>query len=229
MKLEQILTSSLLQLSKVNRYSGVYLIQPESVSDHTTQVGLIAFTLASYLKHIGEEIDLGRVALYALLHDIDESLTGDIPRNIKYYNSKSIKSFNEIAEDAINRLDAQLGFTNIHDYWVVAKEDGIEGLIVGISDVLQVVRKIIEEVQFLGNKYMLHVALEVSSNAKTLKDSIVSAEISFPAERFLTETIDDAWDVLESILDDNRDIIEKFNIRDRSFGNVLSERKSTYD
>jgi len=79
----------------------------ESVAEHSYGCGFTAIVIANELKAKGVEIDLGKVALIAILHDLPESITGDIARtrefseNIESVRAKAIaerKAINEILE-----------------------------------------------------------------------------------------------------------------------------------
>ncbi len=85
--MKKIIFNPLLKVSNVNRYSGVFLIKPETVSDHITQVGLMAILCANELNQRVADtsqfdesyyVDMGELALKCLVHDIDECLTCDI-------------------------------------------------------------------------------------------------------------------------------------------------------
>jgi putative hydrolase of HD superfamily len=62
-------------------------VQPcESVADHTTATALLAVALAGEVNRewaeegLAEPLDLGRVALIALFHDLAESILTDLPK-----------------------------------------------------------------------------------------------------------------------------------------------------
>lgn len=67
-----------LRLGRVNRVTfhedGV---RPETDTDHTVMLSLIACAVAS--KHPGLGLDLGLVAQFALVHDLQEAYAGDTP------------------------------------------------------------------------------------------------------------------------------------------------------
>lgn len=56
------------------------VVAPESVAAHVHEVALIAMWLAD---HIDQPVDTERVLRIALLHDVSESLTTDVPRPVK--------------------------------------------------------------------------------------------------------------------------------------------------
>jgi 5'-deoxynucleotidase YfbR-like HD superfamily hydrolase len=93
----------------------------------------------------------------AVVHDIDEVVTGDIPRPTKYYSKASAKIFNKIAEQGINQIVNELCLSNpenVKNRWAFAKE-GREGIVVALADLSSVVFKIWEEVILLGNKKLI--------------------------------------------------------------------------
>ena len=49
-------------------------VTPESDTDHTVMIGLLACALAS---ESGERFDIGKVAIFALMHDLVETYAGD--------------------------------------------------------------------------------------------------------------------------------------------------------
>ena len=60
---------------------------PENTMEHTYMVSVIAHTLAAIAntRH-GGNLDIEKVALYALFHDATEALTGDLPTPVKYFD-----------------------------------------------------------------------------------------------------------------------------------------------
>jgi 5'-deoxynucleotidase len=219
-ELKELLLSPLLQIGVINRYSGLYLSRPESVSDHTCQVGILAFVIASRCKSYGAEVDLGKVALYALVHDADEALTSDVPRNIKYFFPELRESLHQVALEAISRLSDQLQITELHTLWNAAKADGLEGLIVAIADSLQVVKKALEEVELLGNKYMLRITLEIEPTLVKLLDRVDNSfndAYDHKSHVFTRELIIEAMECIQEIHDKHKKDIEHLGIQKLKF------------
>lgn len=67
----------------------------ESVAGHSFGVGLIAMLLADRAMARGRQVNVERVLRMALLHDLTEARTGDLPATIKRYFSR----------DALHRAD----------------------------------------------------------------------------------------------------------------------------
>jgi putative hydrolase of HD superfamily len=57
----------------------------ESVADHSFGVAWIAMTLADLARERGVKVEVERVLRLALLHDLTESQTGDLPHTVKRY------------------------------------------------------------------------------------------------------------------------------------------------
>ncbi|MGH2537895.1 MAG: HD domain-containing protein [Candidatus Promineifilaceae bacterium] len=79
--------------------------RPESVAEHTFGVAFIALALAGQIE---EPLDLGRLLALALLHDLPEALTGDIPRPVWRYLPAGSKAEAERAALAA-MLDGEAG------------------------------------------------------------------------------------------------------------------------
>lgn len=58
---------------------GVSLAEAESVADHSFRVALLAWLAARLARAAGAPLDPDRVLCLALLHDLPESITGDLP------------------------------------------------------------------------------------------------------------------------------------------------------
>jgi putative hydrolase of HD superfamily len=63
----------------------------ESVAAHSFGVALAAMLLADEASARGVEVDAGRVLRLALLHDLAEARTGDMPRTVADYYGKEVR------------------------------------------------------------------------------------------------------------------------------------------
>ena len=118
------------------RYSLMFQSKPESLSHHIAEVGVLSYILALRLNSYGENLDIGDILEKVILHDLDEVLTGDIPRGTKYYSDAGLQAMRGIAHDAISTLANQLeGGDIIVNKWKEAK-NGREGTILVLTDML---------------------------------------------------------------------------------------------
>ena len=78
----------------------------ESVAAHSFGVAVIAMLLADRARARGVEVNVERLLRMALLHDLTETRTGDLPSTIKHYFDKaSIKAADEaIAREIFTEL-----------------------------------------------------------------------------------------------------------------------------
>jgi 5'-deoxynucleotidase YfbR-like HD superfamily hydrolase len=78
----------------------------ESVAAHSFGVAVIAMLLADRARARGIDVNVERLLRMALLHDLTETRTGDLPSTIKRYFGKSaIKAADEaIAKEVFNEL-----------------------------------------------------------------------------------------------------------------------------
>jgi putative hydrolase of HD superfamily len=80
----------------------------ESVADHSFGVAWIAMLLADRAKAHGLKPDVEKVLRMALLHDLTEARTGDLPATIKrYFDKAALHHADEsIAKEMLTRLGA---------------------------------------------------------------------------------------------------------------------------
>jgi 5'-deoxynucleotidase YfbR-like HD superfamily hydrolase len=100
-------------------------IRPESDSDHTLMLGVIA---CAYAAEVSPELDLGLIAQFALVHDLVESYAGDT--NTFGGLDASRKADKEKREaEALTRIEAEFGsvfpwlLTTIHEYESLASPE----------------------------------------------------------------------------------------------------------
>lgn len=132
-------------LSNVRRWSHAYCHKEESVLEHTAAVAIFALSIGA---EVGAK--MATVLERALLHDMEEVITGDIPNPTKYHNpqiTKEIKEFEAVAAaDVASRYFDSWALR----VWHNAKDSSLEGEIIKIADAAAVVLKIEQETS-LGN------------------------------------------------------------------------------
>jgi len=154
----------LMKMSSLQRYSQTYLIKPESVLEHTGFVVLLSNMIGLKLIEQGYAVDIGLLLSKAAVHDMDEIITGDIPRPTKYYNRGIREAIQEIENANMRLISKHLDLGDvIYNHWAEAK-DNDEGFIVAISDTLAVVYKSWQEVQMYGNKAMREHSINLIGN-----------------------------------------------------------------
>lgn len=138
------------KMSALTRYSQTHLVKEESVLEHTGFVCSMAYYIGMVLVKENVPLNIGVLLSKAVVHDMDEIITGDIPRPTKYYNEGVRGALQEIEDANMLKISAEVELESIFYDWKKAK-DGKEGLIVAICDSLAVVYKVYYEVIMFGN------------------------------------------------------------------------------
>ena len=125
----------------------------ENIQEHSHQVAVLAHGLALIRKHIlglpGPDPD--KCAVAALYHDASETLTGDLPTPIKYYNPDIMASYKQVEQVAARRLLDMLPpeLSKLYEPWI-CESDAEVMPIVKAADKLSAYIKCVEE-QKAGN------------------------------------------------------------------------------
>ncbi len=125
----------------------------ENVQEHSHPVAVLAHALALIRREILhlEGPDPDRCAVAALYHDATETLTGDMPTPIKYYNPDIKTAYKQVEHIAEERLLAMIPPTLLPYYEpLITEADGEVTHIVKAADKLSAHLKCIEE-QKAGN------------------------------------------------------------------------------
>lgn len=144
------------KLDKVVRFSANIRIKDESVSEHSFHVALYAMILADLEEKIFKnEVNKEKILKTALLHDLEECLTGDIIYGFKHTQKSLTKEIKKISqkffEDLIEKLPREVSKEYIN-FWQKAKDETmIEGKIIEAADKLEGLIYALNELS-LGNK-----------------------------------------------------------------------------
>jgi len=81
----------------------------ESLSEHTLETAILAHALATlhntrFLDEGAAPVPAERVAVLALLHDVPEILTGDLPTPVKYHSEHLRAAYKQVEASACSSL-----------------------------------------------------------------------------------------------------------------------------
>lgn len=218
-KFLEITSSPLMNLDHTYRYSGTKLVEPESLSQHIVDTIMMGLKIVDEVNYIAKEnlLDPNEYLMKAVCHDLEEVITGDIPRPLKYYNADTTKSMKEVADQVAVRFFRNQFHAHVtyYEYWRDAKEDK-EGYILKLVDTLVVVSKVLKEVSMLHNFYMLRVAYEVSQYLQELIDSKYRVFENEKVNDYINSIIHGALSAMNQILVENEDTMHKFSIFEQS-------------
>lgn len=153
-------------MSKISRYSQSHLAQNESVLEHTGFVAMLAFfigneiNIAEYEEDgeglpMQDSVNLGGLLSRALMHDVDEVITGDLPRPTKYNNEALRREIEKVERANMISITRNLGSSDLFYAWRDAKDDTIAGAIIRLCDTIAVLHKIRQEFFVFGNSDIL--------------------------------------------------------------------------
>lgn len=154
--LQEVLLGRPSRLRYVVRYSICPRTHDENVAEHSYYTAFIALMLVRSLWRNDFKINLGATLSRALMHDMDESYSGDFIRMFKH-SSPELK---EAIDGACNTFMqgwgkevAVNGGDDLVRMWSDAKDDTVEGTIVSFADFLSVVSYVLQEIK-AGNHAM---------------------------------------------------------------------------
>ena len=144
----------------------------ENIQEHSHQVAVLAHALALIRRDILhlEGPDPDRCAVAAMYHDATETLTGDLPTPIKYYNSDIKYAYKQVEHIAGQRLLSMLPEELRSSYEpLILESDETVNPIVKAADKLSAYIKCIDE-QKAGNT-------EFDSAADTILEALQQSEL----------------------------------------------------
>ena len=159
------------RMHNINRWSLMRNTFSENIQEHSHQVAILAHALALIRREILQLPcpDPDQCAVAALYHDATETLTGDMPTPIKYYNPDIKSAYKQVERIAALRLLEMLPEQLRPFYTSAIMEDDPEvAIIVKAADKLSAYIKCVEE-QKAGNS-------EFESAAKQTMDSMLAME-----------------------------------------------------
>jgi len=133
---------------------------PESVAEHTFYVAYFSSLLMSFLKETGEEINEARVLKMALVHDMEESFSGDILTPFKHFNEEIVQAIDKVNQQVVHLVFENLP-NNIRSEYVSlwaenSEHQTIEAQIVKVADKISLLAKCREEMK-AGNDYFRRI------------------------------------------------------------------------
>lgn len=204
------------RMNEVSRYSSVYQETNESLAEHITDVSVMSYLIAKTIQsNFTDDINLGTLLEKCLLHDIDEVITGDIPRNTKYATNSVHDNLDQVASNAVDLIEKYIGVRGICEVWDFAKE-GKEGAILKIVDMLCVVKKSITEIELRGNLSFLKVVTELETHLTTMLscDEVYKRFDDERTRKFLKNLVSQAKDETVTIRVKYQSVIDKYHIKE---------------
>ena len=132
------------------------LASKESVLEHVGMVALISLQIGESLNREGKRVDIEKLLTKSLLHDIEETIVGDLPRPTKHHSIELRNLIRELESESAYEVLRDADLTAYFQHWSQSKE-GPEGKIVAFVDILVVLIKFHDEIIRRGNSTMINM------------------------------------------------------------------------
>jgi 5'-deoxynucleotidase YfbR-like HD superfamily hydrolase len=134
------------------------------VAEHIFFTSILAYVIALDINYEYDKaiVHVSDVVTKAIVHDMDEALTGDFIRPFKYSSPELRRALHEACQHGMTRAlsGTEVGKILL-DRWASSKDDTVEGGIVHLADLWSVVIYARREF-LLGNSYARKILTEVA-------------------------------------------------------------------
>ncbi|MBE6958255.1 MAG: 5'-deoxynucleotidase [Ruminococcaceae bacterium] len=158
------------RMRNITRWSLMRNTFSENIQEHSHQVAILAHALALIRREILKlkSPDPDKCAVAALYHDASETLTGDMPTPIKYYNPEIRAAYKQVERIAGERL-LQMLPEELQPFYESALLESDEeiGIIVKAADKLSAYIKCVEE-QKAGNTEFESAAVQTMTSMRDM-------------------------------------------------------------
>lgn len=132
----------------INRWSLMRNTETENIQEHSLEVAMVAHNLAALKnEYFGGNLDVNKVAVIAMYHEVSEIFTGDMPTPIKYFDPKLCSLYGEVETLAQEKMLSTLPkrLQAVYKPYIVDAETLPEWPIVKAADTLSAYMKCVNE------------------------------------------------------------------------------------
>lgn len=134
----------------INRWSLMRNTETENIQEHSLEVAMIAHNLGALRnEYFGGSVDMNKVAVIAMFHEVSEIFTGDMPTPIKYFDPKLRSLYGEIETLAQEKMLTTLPerLQSVYRSLIVEAEQSEEWPLVKAADTLSAYMKCVNELK----------------------------------------------------------------------------------
>ena len=134
----------------INRWSLMRNTETENIQEHSLEVAMVAHNLAALKnEYFGGNVDINKVAVIAMYHEVSEIFTGDMPTPIKYFDPKLRELYGEVETLAQEKMLSTLPerLQAVYKPFIVDAEDNPEWPIVKAADTISAYMKCVNELK----------------------------------------------------------------------------------
>ena len=132
----------------INRWSLMRNTETENIQEHSLEVAMVAHNLAALKnEYFAGNLDVNKVAVIAMYHEVSEIFTGDMPTPIKYFDPKLRSLYGEVETLAQEKMLSTLPkrLQAVYKPYIVDAETLPEWPIVKAADTLSAYMKCVNE------------------------------------------------------------------------------------
>lgn len=160
------------RLKSIKRCNTLPTLQPTDVAQHSYYVALLSMAFADEYNTWAEEYNLdfhpqdfdNRYELInvevllrkALLHDVEEAFTSDIPWHVKHMSAEFNNTFTKGINEFLDKKYEYSKTMKMYQSLSKASKKGIEGELVNLADMVELAWYCYEEVKF-GNQFFIYL------------------------------------------------------------------------
>lgn len=156
-----------IQMHGIIRYANRVRIKDEDLAQHSYSVAYYCFDIA-YEFNIPDRIRNEAIAM-AIIHDIGECFTSDLPHDVKYENPELKELCDKLERKYVDKLPS------CRDLWYKLEDNknSIQHLMVKLGDSLSA-KSYVERELALGNntEIMREIQTEITERIKIFKDKL---------------------------------------------------------
>ena len=171
------------RMKHINRWGLMRNTRTENLEEHSFEVAVIAHALAVIKNtYFNGKVNSEKIALFAMYHDCNETITGDMPTPIKYYNHQIRDAYKKIEDISKDKLISMLPEEMKEYYKEVLFFEDIEEYkyIVKAADKISAYIKCIEE-EKVGNSEFKKARESILKNI----EQINKPEVKFFMDKFI--------------------------------------------
>lgn len=136
------------RMKYINRWGLMKNSRNETLTEHSAETAMLAHALAVIgNKLYNKSYNAEKIALFALYHDLSETVTGDLPTPVKYYSGELLNSYRALEKNAKDKLVEKLPAELRDEYADLVFENvsDTERVLLKAADKLSALIKCIEE------------------------------------------------------------------------------------
>lgn len=173
------------RLSNVRRCGTLRMLHPQNVAEHSYYAAILGIKMLGDLKTKGYEINESEILQKILAHDLEESLTGDMPYPYKRSSKKMAEAMTEVRDTLVREFYPEwLAQKNIE-----AKSGEYYPIVVAV-DYLELYAYCLEE-RWLGNRdpYLDEILEECRKIVKRQAESkgLIESDVGALALSYMSE------------------------------------------